>query len=58
MRLDEQPGEKQSRNATSAPTERGKKKVTQAERAGRNSHSSAGNSAMGDALSAAFGKKR
>lgn len=56
MRLDEQPGESQSRSSPTA--ERSPKKAAPAARGGRNSHSSAGNSAMGDALSAAFNKKR
>ncbi len=56
MRLDEQPGESNSRRSAS-PSVREQKKPAAAPR-GRSNTSSAGNSAMGDALSAAFGKKR
>jgi len=57
MRLDEQPGENNSRRS-SAPSGREQKKPAATPRGRNNSSSSAGNSAMGDALSAAFGKKR
>jgi len=56
MRLDEQPGESNSRRSAS-PSVREQKKPAAVPR-GRSNTSSAGNSAMGDALSAAFGKKR
>lgn len=54
MRLDEQPGESNSRRS-SAPSGREQKKPAPR---GRSNNVSTGNSAMGDALSAAFGKKR
>ena len=54
MRLDEQPGESNSRRSSNNTREQ--KKPSAAPR-GRNNAASAGNSAMGDALSAAFGKK-
>ncbi|MCS3432846.1 Tex family protein [Klebsiella sp. BIGb0407] len=57
MRLDEQPGESNSRRS-SGPSGREQKKPAAAPRGRSNTSSSAGNSAMGDALSAAFGKKR
>jgi len=57
MRLDEQPGESNSRRS-SAPGGREQKKPVATPRGRNNTSSSAGNSAMGDALSAAFGKKR
>lgn len=57
MRLDEQPGESNSRRS-SAPSGREQKKPAATSRGRSNTASSAGNSAMGDALSAAFGKKR
>ncbi|MFZ4832532.1 Tex family protein [Rouxiella sp. Mn2063] len=62
MRLDEQPGETASRKG-GAPAAAGNHRDTQAKRpaqnkpAGRGTSTSAGNSAMGDALAAAFGKK-
>jgi len=62
MRLDEQPGETSSRKG-SAPASAGNGRDAQAKRpaqnkpAGRGTSPSAGNSAMGDALAAAFGKK-
>lgn len=55
MRLDEQPGETQSRR--SSTNVRDQKKPSATPR-GRSNTTVAGNSAMGDALSAAFGKKR
>lgn len=64
MRLDEQPGEAPARrNSGSAAPASGNNGRDQQKRgaphkpAGRPSSSSAGNSAMGDALAAAFGKK-
>jgi len=62
MRLDEQPGETSSRKG-GAPASAGNSRDAQAKRpaqnkpAGRGTSPSAGNSAMGDALAAAFGKK-
>lgn len=55
MRLDEQPGESNSRRSSTSTKEQ--RKPATAPR-GRNPAPAAGNSAMGDALSAAFGKKR
>lgn len=55
MRLDEQPGESNSRRTNDSTREQ--KKPSTAPR-GRNSAPVSSNSAMGDALSAAFGKKR
>jgi len=57
MRLDEQPGESNSRRPSN-PVGREQKKPAATPRGRGNTSSSAGNSAMGDALSAAFGKKR
>lgn len=58
MRLDEQPGESNRRG--SAPREQTERRPTQQQKPrGRdNASSSAGNSAMSDALAAALGKKR
>jgi len=57
MRLDEQPGEGNSRRSNNAPRESKKPTSGQPASRGRNTANS-GNSAMGDALAAAFGKKR
>jgi uncharacterized protein len=58
MRLDEQPGESNRRG--SAPREQTERRPAQQQKTrGRdNASSSAGNSAMSDALAAALGKKR
>jgi uncharacterized protein len=56
MRLDEQPGE--SNRRSSAPREQNERRPAQAQKPrGRDNASSAGNSAMSDALAAALGKK-
>ncbi|HEY3588897.1 MAG TPA: Tex family protein [Buttiauxella sp.] len=56
MRLDEQPGESNRRG--SAPREQNERRPAQAQKPrGRDNASSAGNSAMSDALAAALGKK-
>ncbi len=57
MRLDEQPGE--SNRRSSAPREQNERRpAPQQKPRGRDNASSAGNSAMSDALAAALGKKR
>ncbi|MBS9438952.1 RNA-binding transcriptional accessory protein [Photorhabdus noenieputensis] len=57
MRLDEQPGETQSRRSNNTQTDRRPERNDRNRNASRSS-TSAGNSAMSDALAAAFGKKR
>ncbi|MBS9428811.1 Tex family protein [Photorhabdus akhurstii] len=61
MRLDEQPGETQSRRSNNTQTDRRPERNDRNRNTSRSSISagiSAGNSAMSDALAAAFGKKR
>ncbi len=61
MRLDEQPGETQSRRSNNTQTDRRPERNDRNRNTSRSSTSagiSAGNSAMSDALAAAFGKKR
>lgn len=59
MRLDEQPGEGSPRRGGSAPArDRDNASRQQAQRPKARNNAPAGNSAMGDALAAAFGKKR
>lgn len=59
MRLDEQPGEGSPRRGGSAPArDRDNASRQQAQRPKARNSAPAGNSAMGDALAAAFGKKR
>ncbi|MGW1444334.1 Tex family protein [Serratia rhizosphaerae] len=59
MRLDEQPGEGSPRRGGSAPArDRYSASRQQAQRPKARNNAPAGNSAMGDALAAAFGKKR
>ncbi|MBS9422641.1 Tex family protein [Photorhabdus caribbeanensis] len=57
MRLDEQPGETLSRRSNNTQTDRRPERNDRNRNASRSS-TSAGNSAMSDALAAAFGKKR
>ncbi|MEK9499204.1 Tex family protein [Photorhabdus sp. P32] len=57
MRLDEQPGETHSRRSNNAQTDRRPERNDRNRNTSRSS-TSAGNSAMSDALAAAFGKKR
>ncbi len=58
MRLDEQPGEGNARGGAKNAAPREEKRQNNAKGRPRPVSSSAGNSAMGDALAAAFGKKR
>ncbi|MGC0945657.1 Tex family protein [Pantoea agglomerans] len=58
MRLDEQPGEGNARGGAKNAAPREEKRQNTAKGRPRPVSSSAGNSAMGDALAAAFGKKR
>jgi len=58
MRLDEQPGEGNARGGAKNAAPREEKRQTAAKGRPRPVSASAGNSAMGDALAAAFGKKR
>lgn len=58
MRLDEQPGEGNARGGAKNGAPRDEKRPAAAKGRPRPVSASAGNSAMGDALAAAFGKKR
>ncbi|WP_307744721.1 Tex-like N-terminal domain-containing protein [uncultured Pantoea sp.] len=58
MRLDEQPGEGNARGGAKNGAPRDEKRPAAAKSRPRPVSASAGNSAMGDALAAAFGKKR
>ncbi|TPV20941.1 Tex family protein [Pantoea anthophila] len=58
MRLDEQPGEGNARGGVKNGAPRDEKRPAAAKGRARPVSASAGNSAMGDALAAAFGKKR
>ncbi|WP_312828610.1 S1 RNA-binding domain-containing protein, partial [Pantoea anthophila] len=58
MRLDEQPGEGNARGGAKNGAPRDEKRPAAAKGRARPVSASAGNSAMGDALAAAFGKKR
>lgn len=58
MRLDEQPGETASRGGNSKAAPRDNARPASAKARPRGNSQPAGNSAMGDALAAAFGKKR
>ncbi|WP_337022014.1 Tex family protein [Pantoea anthophila] len=58
MRLDEQPGEGNARGGAKNGAPRDEKRPAAAKGRTRPVSASAGNSAMGDALAAAFGKKR
>ncbi|EIB97374.1 Tex family protein [Pantoea sp. Sc1] len=58
MRLDEQPGEGNARGGAKNGAQRDEKRPAAAKGRARPVSASAGNSAMGDALAAAFGKKR
>ena len=58
MRLDEQPGETASRGGNSKAAPRDNARPANAKARPRGNSQPAGNSAMGDALAAAFGKKR
>jgi protein Tex len=58
MRLDEQPGETASRGGNSKGAPRDNARPANAKARPRGNSQPAGNSAMGDALAAAFGKKR
>ncbi|EKT57185.1 Tex family protein [Providencia burhodogranariea] len=59
MRLDEQPGDTNSSpRRSNTPQDKNPRKTQQRDMSRKNSSSSSSNSAMGDALAAAFGKKR
>lgn len=59
MRLDEQPGERSSRTQDKHPASRPQPRADNARKSSTRQESTAGgNSAMGDALAAAFGKRR
>ena len=58
MRLDEQPGEGSARGGNRSAGKESPRPAANNKARGKPASSSAGNSAMGDALAAAFGKKR
>jgi uncharacterized protein len=58
MRLDEQPGESHARGSNRSAGKENARPAANNKGRGKPASSSAGNSAMGDALAAAFGKKR